>query len=494
MTEFASINLSLVSHTNVGKTTLARTLLKRDIGEVRDRPHVTALPEPHVMIEDGVGGKLILWDTPGFGDSVRLAKRLSERSNPIGWFIAEIWDRWASRPLWSSQQAMKNVRDQSDVVLYLVNASENPAETTYVDAEMQILSWIGKPVLVLLNQMGKPRPQAVEEAERSQWVRFLDRFPLVASVLPLDAFARCWVQELALFDAIGQALPPGRQPGFRALQSAWIGQRVDAYEGSVQAIGKYLALLAKAVERVESPDVLGKVKSLGRKIGWATGDEQTPESIAMARLAESAAKALKSLTDQLIELNGLKGEAAQEILQRVQRDLDINEEVSATGAAVVGAVLSGAISGLATDLLAGGLTGGAGMLTGAVLGGLGFAAVAKGYNLSSGKDGTTVRWNADAMARFFSDALLLYLAVAHFGRGRGEWSRSESPAHWREEVGKICANDGANLAKTLAVISGTDEHTLAQQFSAAAGWGIRSTLARLYPATQMPQGKVEGGT
>ncbi len=35
------INLSLLSHTNVGKTTLARTLLRQDIGEVGDRPHVT---------------------------------------------------------------------------------------------------------------------------------------------------------------------------------------------------------------------------------------------------------------------------------------------------------------------------------------------------------------------------------------------------------------------------------------------------------------------
>ena len=48
--ENLSINLSLVSHTNVGKTTLARTLLKKDIGEIGDRPHVTALPEPHLLI------------------------------------------------------------------------------------------------------------------------------------------------------------------------------------------------------------------------------------------------------------------------------------------------------------------------------------------------------------------------------------------------------------------------------------------------------------
>ena len=35
------LTLSLVSHTNVGKTTLARTLLGKDVGEVSDRAHVT---------------------------------------------------------------------------------------------------------------------------------------------------------------------------------------------------------------------------------------------------------------------------------------------------------------------------------------------------------------------------------------------------------------------------------------------------------------------
>ena len=35
------VTLSLISHTNAGKTTLARTLLAHDVGEVRDAPHVT---------------------------------------------------------------------------------------------------------------------------------------------------------------------------------------------------------------------------------------------------------------------------------------------------------------------------------------------------------------------------------------------------------------------------------------------------------------------
>src|SRR4051812_47142979 len=97
-----TIELSLVSHTNSGKTTLARTLLGTTVGEVRDEAHVTTFTEPYTMIETAEGDVLRLWDTPGFGDSARLAKRLAQHGNPIGWFLSEVWDRWRDRPLWSS--------------------------------------------------------------------------------------------------------------------------------------------------------------------------------------------------------------------------------------------------------------------------------------------------------------------------------------------------------------------------------------------------------
>ena len=193
------INLSLVSHTNIGKTTLARTLLGRDIGEVADRPHVTETADDHVLIRGTDGcSELVLWDTPGFGDSIRLAQRLEGRSNPLGWFLSELWDRMSNKALWLNQRAIKHVKDTSSVVLYLVNASESPQASNYIGAEMQILSWINKPVIVLLNQMGKPREQAIEEAELKQWQDYMAQFPLVKDVLPMDAFARCWVQEFAL--------------------------------------------------------------------------------------------------------------------------------------------------------------------------------------------------------------------------------------------------------------------------------------------------------
>ena len=78
----ASISLSLVSHTNAGKTTLARTLLGRDVGMVRDAPHVTEFADAHTLLETAAGERLVLWDTPGFGDSVRLAKRLRKLGLP----------------------------------------------------------------------------------------------------------------------------------------------------------------------------------------------------------------------------------------------------------------------------------------------------------------------------------------------------------------------------------------------------------------------------
>ena len=188
--EKATIELALVSHTNAGKTTLARTLLGQEIGEVRDAPHVTEVAQAHTLLETPDGDVLRLWDTPGFGDSARLVKRLRSADNPIGWLLREVWDRYRNRPLWCSQQAVRTVRESADVVLYLVNAAEDPADAGYVAAEMQILGWIGKPVVVLLNQVGPPRPAAAERAEVDRWRSALNAFPIVRDVLALDAFAR----------------------------------------------------------------------------------------------------------------------------------------------------------------------------------------------------------------------------------------------------------------------------------------------------------------
>ena len=232
--EWRRSTLSLISHTNVGKTTLARTLLRRDVGDIRDAAHVTDAATGYTLIESPAGDALRLWDTPGFGDSARLLRRLRQSGNPLGWLLTQVWDRFADRPFFSSQLAVRNVRDEADVVLYLVNAAEDPAGAGYLDPEMQILGWTGKPVLVLLNQLGAPRPAAQERADVERWAAHLAGYPWVRGTLAFDAFARCWIQEHALLERIGAALPEERSRAVRAARR----RLARAQRGGVPALGR----------------------------------------------------------------------------------------------------------------------------------------------------------------------------------------------------------------------------------------------------------------
>lgn len=429
------INLSLVSHTNIGKTTLARTLLGRDIGEVADRPHVTETNDDYVLIRGSDGySELVLWDTPGFGDSIRLSQRLEGRSNPLGWFLAEVWDRMSNKALWLNQRALKHVRDTSSVVLYLVNASESPQACSYVSAEMKILSWINKPVIVLLNQMGKPREKSIEDAELAQWNEYMAQFPLVKCVLPMDAFARCWVQEFALFEAIGNVLNEEQKATFEALREAWSRQRRAVYASSIDAISNYMTQLVVDHEELSNYSLTEQVKDWGRRLG-VVKPQAGPIEDAKNALAARAADGLCALTQRLIDAHGIEGAGVRrEILRRLKTDWTVNTAANPKGAAIVGAVGAGAASGLATDLAMGGLSGGLGTLLGTVIGAIGGAGAAIAYNQVKGVHGTRVSWSKIALQNYLLEAILLYLAVAHFGRGRGYWEESEAPAFWKDIV------------------------------------------------------------
>jgi hypothetical protein len=121
------------------------------------------------------------------------------------------------RDFFLSQRAVRNVRDTTDVVLYVVDTSEDPAAASYLDPEMRILGWIGKPVLVLLNQIGMRHGLAFEEDARVQaWRAYLARYAWVRTVIGFDAFARCWVQEHILLEHIAVSLPLEKQRVFSA--------------------------------------------------------------------------------------------------------------------------------------------------------------------------------------------------------------------------------------------------------------------------------------
>jgi len=481
----ATIALSLISHTNAGKTTLARTLLGRDVGEVRDAPHVTTEASSWPLVETPDGDALLLWDTPGFGDSARLAKRLAQQGNPIGWFLAEVWDRFRDRPFYLTQLAVRNVRDSADVVLYLVNAAEAPEDAGYLAPELAVLGWIGKPVVVLLNQTGQPRPAAVEAAEIERWRSALQRYAVVQSVLPLDAFARCWVQEFALFDVIGQLLPAARRTVFTRLAAAWRQRRWTQFDDAMAALAEPLAAAVGARVVLPAAPMLQRIT---QAIGAMRRDGDPAEGHALQELARQLDRDLRAAMDRLIAVYGLDGRAAAEVEARLATDVVADGRVDEGKAAAIGGIVSGAMTGLAADLAVGGLSFGAGMLTGALLGALGGAGVARGVNVARGKTDDAIRWDDPFLDALLATLLLRYLAVAHYGRGRGEWQASEYPPFWRERVMAVIAAMRPQVSALWELRSPTTDaaqrRALAQQLLGDAG---RALLDDLYPPVRQAQ-------
>jgi 50S ribosome-binding GTPase/Domain of unknown function (DUF3482) len=484
------IALSLVSHTNAGKTTLARTLLQRDIGTVRDAPHVTEFSEDHLLVRSETGDELRLWDTPGFGDTVRLVQRLRGGSTPLGWFLSEVWDRWRDRPFWANQQALKHVREHTDVVLYLVNAAESPEAAAYVEPEMQLLDWMGKPVIVLLNQLGVTRAAQEEVADVERWRRPLARWPLVRKVLPLDAFARCWVQEGALLQAVAEVLQGTQQVALRGLQEAWMVQRLQVFDAAVACLAGTLAQVAGTRVALQGQPGLGEtMRQLSARVGrWLGGEAGQEDAVtrAQAQLLAQLDEAVRQGTAELVRLHGLSGQAQGEILQRVAQQIDVGARIDETRAALLGGVLTGALAGLKADLATGGLTMGGGLLAGGLLGALGAAGLARGINVMRGGGPAWVGWSAEAMLPITEAALLRYLAAAHFGRGRGDWAQGEAPPHWQPLVSQVLQarrTDWLALwtSRATQLQAPGEVQRLQREITPRVDAALRELLAQLYP-------------
>lgn len=477
-----AIALSVVSHTNAGKTTLARTLLGRDIGEVRDEAHVTQEPERHAMIESPQGDSLQLWDTPGFGDSARLARRLALAGNPLGWLLTEVWDRFRDRAFWLTQRAVRHIVDESDVVLYLVNVSESPEDAGYLDAELRVLALIDKPVLVLLNQLGEPPAPAVEAAEIARWRERTQGSPVVRGVLVLDAFARCWVQEGVLLEAVATVLPTDRQAAFERLRAAWRERGRRTWQASMDVLAQRLSRAALDEQRLPADDWSGRLTQVGAALGLRRGAAGTARDKAMRAMAERLDADIRRSTDELIRLHGLAGHATEEVLTRLAEHYAVQAPLSEGRAAMWGGMVAGALAGLKADIATGGLTLGGGLLAGGVIGALTAAGAARGYNLMRGVETATLSWNEAVLDELARSALLGYLAVAHYGRGRGDWSASEHPAFWRQAVDEVVAARLEGLHALWAAREAGD----APEFEAGLRrWLVEASaalLARLYPA------------
>ena len=124
-----------------------------------------------------------------------------------------------------------------------------------------------------------------------------------------------------------------------------------------------------------------------------------------------------------------------------------------------------------------------------MLGALGAAGLARCVNLVRGTDRSWLAWNAESLDAMVDAALLRYLTVAHFGRGRGDWVEGESPPHWKETTREALAPHRATLAAlwTSRDARGDDAEESAR-LSAALALVVRAAAATalqlLYPGAQ----------
>jgi hypothetical protein len=335
---------------------------------------------------------------------------------------------------------------------------------------------------VLLNQTGRPRPRAEEQADEERWRTALGPRPLVRAVTTVDAFARCWVQELTLLGLVGEAMPADLRPAYARLVAAWQARRRVQYDQAMKALAAPIA--GAACDREALPDAAGgsPLRELGRRLGIGRTESGRAQRQAALALARRLDQALGASTERLVALHGLEGRAKGEVLARLAAGVTVDAPISEGRAAMWGGVVSGALSGLAADLAASGLTFGAGLLTGAVLGALGGAGVARGMNVARGKAGASLGWDAELLTGLVRSALLRYLAVAHYGRGRGDWIETEYPPGWEPLVAEIVGERRARLDLLWGRREvDCDEAAIAQQLRGLLAEAALETLDRLYP-------------
>ncbi|MDF0678641.1 MAG: GTPase domain-containing protein [Nitrosomonas sp.] len=154
MQEAPLLEIAVVGHTNTGKTSLIRTLLRStSFGRVDDAAGTTRHVE-RATIFAGSEAVLNLHDTPGIEDVYALQDKLhliatrNKRSTQ-----SELLEKFvAATPLNDPlEQEAKVIRQvlRSDVLLYVIDVRE-PVLEKY-STEIEILRWAMKPMIPIFN-------------------------------------------------------------------------------------------------------------------------------------------------------------------------------------------------------------------------------------------------------------------------------------------------------------------------------------------------------
>ena len=448
------VQLCLITHRTQDSAALSRVLIQEPDGGRR----LISSPQGDVLrLLDLSGARAPALDPPSAGAVADWAQRLSRslfrrRGPPAGAAI---------------DPSLAAARDDGNVVLHVVGA---PGD---IEAAAPLLQWLGRPVLVLVN-----RPAAATEAAGlvAQCEAQTGRQARPAAVLPFDAFARCWVQERVLLDAIGACLPESARAGFQRIAGAWEQRNLARFGRSMAAVADHLLYATRQVQEVPSAALTVKSLLPAERQAQAQARQAAMDEV-VKRLHVSAGE----LFSRLRVLHGIDEVAAGALQHRMQEKFVVQQAVDTPQAGMAGAA-TGAAMGASIDLLVGGLTLGAATALGALVGG-GAAYITAAWKNRATSAGSTVVQLSDEMIQALAEAALLrYLAVAHHGRGVAGAADELTPLWTADVVAAVEAHRERLAPLWLAARTQPDPSQLATALGRELEATAREVLARLYPA------------
>jgi hypothetical protein len=280
-------------------------------------------------------------------------------------------------------------------------------------------------------------------------------------------------------EALTPLLPETKQEAFKHLKKAWRGRNLQVFRQSARVLAELLTAAVLDGAEVRHETLLERV-GIGRS--ELNKAYQTAREHLAVRLADRVVRA----TNELIRQHGLEGEAARQLGRLTEAQFHNRQQVPEAIWSALGSVAGGAMGGLIADLKMGGMTFGGGALVGGLAAGLGAYALIKSYNLVRGGD-HRLHWSREHFREQVRLALLAYLAVAHFGRGRGEWQQSAEPAHWNRLVEEVVHEhlEGVDRLWRQGVEDGAMPETLSKAAHNLVGDCLACLLLRLYPSAQL---------
>jgi hypothetical protein len=303
---------------------------------------------------------------------------------------------------------------------------------------------------------------------------------LDAEVLGFDSFARCWVQQPLLLDAIGRCLPVAKREGFARLAEAQQHYHRERFAQSMQAIAQQLSDAARDSEMVRAgPASITRLIRPSERQADAQAKSDAATTLA-ARLREGAHRTQASLQ----RLHGLDTGAVGLIDEIFAAHLlKHSAPVNAREAGMAGAA-TGAATGASVDLLTGGLTLGAAAALGALVGGGAALAGAVWKNRSTPTGLATVQAGDEMLHALLQTALLGYLDVVH--RERDETLEADAARGWSARIESTWSPRRAQLDALwqqirLPAQTAAATETLATEVQMIA----RETLHTLYPAAPL---------